>query len=73
MIGKELYRKRANARLTLYDVCSLTGGEITPAGLSLIERGKRKPNLATLEVLAKALKLTITVSPRGVVVKGGRR
>jgi transcriptional regulator with XRE-family HTH domain len=73
MIGSKLRTERERAGLSLRDLAERTGGVVSYAALSMIENDQREPRLDTLHALAKALRLTIAVSPRGVVVKGGRR
>lgn len=71
-LGATLLKIRTAAGLSLREVSAASG--ITPMGLSLLERGDRKsPRLNTLEGLATALGLTITISPKGTKVRKEKR
>lgn len=50
------------------DVAARTA-DLTPTGISRIERGERYPNLNTLEALAKVLRIEVTIDPLGTHVK----
>jgi len=53
-------KRRLELELTQQEVAKLCG--ITQPQLSTIERGKNKANTATLERIAKALNIEITLS-----------
>jgi transcriptional regulator with XRE-family HTH domain len=69
-IGAQLQKARRRAGLTLRDVADASGGVLTAGGLSFIETGKHSPNLRSLEALAKVLRVTVVVGPKGVSVRG---
>jgi transcriptional regulator with XRE-family HTH domain len=73
VIGTQLRDAREAVALPLREVADRSGGRVTAGGLSLIEQGKRYPNLRTLEALAAVLGVTITVRPKGVDVTRGRK
>src|SRR3989442_90958 len=54
-LGTQLRDARKAAGLGLRGAAMETQGELTPAGLSLIERDKHRPGVASLEALARAL------------------
>lgn len=64
-IGTRLREEREAAGLSQREVGRSSGGAITPAGLSRIEKGDRYPTLRTLEGLTRAL-------PVRVIVESGR-
>jgi transcriptional regulator with XRE-family HTH domain len=73
-LGATLLKLRTAAGLSLKEVSVASGRRITPMGLSLLERGDRKsPRLNTLEGLATALGLTITITPKGTKVRKEKR
>jgi Helix-turn-helix domain len=68
-VGKSLRLARETRGLSLRRAASLSGGELSPAGLGLIEQGKRAPTLRSLEAIAKATGAAITVDASGVRVE----
>jgi transcriptional regulator with XRE-family HTH domain len=69
-VGEQLRAAREQAGLSLREVVARSGGKVgSAAALSMIETGARYPSLRTLEGLARALRLTITIGQSGVEVR----
>jgi transcriptional regulator with XRE-family HTH domain len=68
-IGMQLRAARKVRGLTLRDVAARSRGTLSPAGLSLVEQGKRHPTLRTLLALVRVLGLEVTVNRKGVTVR----
>lgn len=58
-IGKAIKLCRAHKNITQYQLAELAG--ISESYLSLIEQGKRDPNLKTVEKISGALKIPFSI------------
>jgi hypothetical protein len=67
-VAKTLRLAREARGLSLREAAGFSGGLLSPAGLSLIERGERVPTLTSLEAIAKATRAVITLDASGVHV-----
>ncbi len=63
--GEQLRDIRETIGLSQRAVTALTGNAISGAALSRIERNERYPTLHTIESLARALGLRVTVTAEG--------
>lgn len=68
-VGGELRELRVRRGMSLRDVAVLGGGDLTPQGISRIERGERQPNSRTLVALAKAFEIALIVEGDGIRVE----
>ena len=67
-LGTLLRERRIELQLSLREVSDLTGGGISASALSRLEASHRYPSLYTLEYLAEALTITITVDRTGTTI-----
>jgi len=67
-VGTQLRAARKALGVGIRGAAKATDGELTSAGLSLIERDKHSPRVNSLRALAKALDLTIVIDADGIAV-----
>lgn len=67
-LGRKLLEIRKSRKMTQREVAK-GSPDLTPTGISRIERGERYPTLLTLEELARVLRVDFHIDPGGTTMR----